>query len=114
MAANKHTLETHSANSTTHQLLNQEASQKTFLEPLRSKKDKSDLTKQLRTLHNAYQEFHGYCVFLRQAHEAVMLEGGIDPNSFTGVSIIGRCLVSRSEEIERRLGEMLEGVEKEA
>ena len=110
MAANKHTLETHSSKSTTHQQLNLEASQKIFLEPLHPEKDKTNLTEQLLTLHNAYQEFHGYCVFLRQAHEAVMLEGAADPSAFTGISISGRCLVNRSEEIERRLGEMLENI----
>ncbi|MFC1750740.1 hypothetical protein ACFL2V_18270 [Pseudomonadota bacterium] len=84
-----------------------------FLESLRPEPGDT-LESQLITIINAYHEFHQYCIFLHQSHEAIVLQAELDEGTFDGISMSGRCLVNRSEQIEQRLNEVLEVVKGES
>ncbi|MFC1749295.1 hypothetical protein ACFL2V_10865 [Pseudomonadota bacterium] len=84
-----------------------------FLESL-SLEPEDNLESQLIAIVNAYHEFHQYCVFLHQSHEAIVLQAELDQGTFDGISMSGRCLVNRSEEIEQRLNKVLEVAKEEA
>ena len=83
-----------------------------FLESL-SLEPEDNLESQLIAIVNAYHEFHQYCVFLHQSHEAIVLQAELDQGTFDGISMSGRCLVNRSEQIEQRLNEVLEEIKRQ-
>ncbi|MFC1751162.1 hypothetical protein ACFL2V_20450 [Pseudomonadota bacterium] len=86
-----------------------------FLESLHPEPDQdANLVSQLLAIINAYHEFHQYCIFLHQSHEAIVLQAELDQGTFDGISMSGRCLVNRSEQIEQRLNEVLAVVKGEA
>ncbi|MFC1749892.1 hypothetical protein ACFL2V_13920 [Pseudomonadota bacterium] len=77
-----------------------------FLEPLHNDQDET-LVAHLITLHNAFHEFGTYCSFLHQAHEGIVAQAELDQNTSDGISMSGRCLVTRSQALEQRLTEVL-------
>lgn len=82
-----------------------------FLEPLHNEQD-TTLRAHLITLYNAYHEFGTYCSFLHQAHEGIVAQAELDQSIWDGISMSGRCLVTRAEALEQRFVEVLALAEK--
>jgi len=85
-----------------------------FQEQLQHDKDDA-LCTQLVTLYDAYCEFHCYCAFLHQAHAGIVARDlELDQAAIDGISMSGRCLTLRSQQIKEQMRKIFELAKKEA
>ena len=85
-----------------------------FQEQLRHNEDDA-LCTQLVTLYDAYCEFHCYCAFLHQAHAGIVARDlEIEQDTRDGISMSGRCLTLRSQQIKEHIRKTFELAKKEA